>query len=143
MGWCEIWYAKNITGSSSNVVTASLTGNAYHRTIHVLQFSGCDTSDPYDGGNTNVGSSSSQSTNPAITTQANELMVAGYRTLVIGSFTAGTSPFQFTLSDQTTPRLATEYRLDTGVAGSYGSSMTYSTSNGYAASHVTFKKQNR
>jgi hypothetical protein len=50
----EIFYAKNITGNASNVVTANFAASAAFRRIVVLQYSGCDTVAPFDVGGTNT-----------------------------------------------------------------------------------------
>lgn len=45
---CEMWVATNVTGNSSNIVTANLSGNGGSRKIAVIQYSGLATSDVYD-----------------------------------------------------------------------------------------------
>lgn len=72
----EVWYAKNITGNASNVVTANLSGSFGGRRIHVLQYSGVDLTSPLGDDNTatvNPGTSISAS---VTTTTANELIIA-------------------------------------------------------------------
>ncbi len=46
IGFSEIWYAKNVTGHGSDVVTAALSSGATSRKIYVLQYSGVDTTTP-------------------------------------------------------------------------------------------------
>ena len=44
----EFWLAMNITGHATNVVTATFSGNASYRRIHVLQFSGVALTNAHD-----------------------------------------------------------------------------------------------
>jgi hypothetical protein len=133
-GDIEIWYAKNISGNANNVVTATFSASTEYREISVLQYSGADTSAPYDVSNTGTGTSTSQSTAASTTTYADEVIVAGYYEAATGTFTAGTN---FALRYDGT-YLGTEGRVVSST-GSYGSAITYSTSASYIAVHATFK----
>lgn len=43
-----MFYAKNITGASIQVITVTLNGSFAFRSLHVYQFSGADTTAPFD-----------------------------------------------------------------------------------------------
>lgn len=136
-GFTEIWYAYNITGGASNVVTVNYSGTVTYREVTVYQYSGIDTSDPYDVGNTGGGGSSSgtsQSTGSANTTQADEVIAAVYAEYDAGSCTAGSG---FTVRYDGT-YFCSEGRIVSST-GSYNSSLTYSASVQWTASHATFK----
>lgn len=75
----ELWYAYNITGNASNVITANLDGSYRYRYIIAAQYSGVYTGgDPLDvtatGGH--AGGSASITSGTFTTTQADELVVA-------------------------------------------------------------------
>jgi len=55
----EVWYAKNITGNASNVITATYSISASKRRIIVLQYSGADLTAPYETGEYEMGSGTS------------------------------------------------------------------------------------
>jgi hypothetical protein len=44
----DIWYAKNVSGNGSNVVTSTFSGNVTGRAICTLQYSGLSTTAPYN-----------------------------------------------------------------------------------------------
>lgn len=78
----EIWFAQNITGNASNVVTITLSGSAVGR-IAVHQYSGCATSSLQDTGfapagklNSNIGA---QYTTAATTAADGELIVGVFK----------------------------------------------------------------
>lgn len=79
MGDSAIFYAKNISGNASNVVTAHFASAGFSG-VTCIQFSGCDTSSPLDLNvtPTNVsGSASNTVTSGSFTTAvANEVIIA-------------------------------------------------------------------
>jgi hypothetical protein len=90
--YAEWFYAKNITGGASNVVTINFTSsNSDFPSIIVFQFSGVDTTAPADA---DVGSGSfinSPVTTPSYTTaQADEVILVGVNTNIANGYTAGT-----------------------------------------------------
>ena len=134
-GDVEIWYAKNIVGNSSNVVTATFTGSVAYRRIAVLQYSGANTSSPFDVIGVGTGTSSSMSTAAVATNVANEAIVAGYTYWNIATPTAGTNfTLRAILSD-----FAVEDRI-VNATGSYASTMSISSSLQYIGLHATFKQ---
>jgi hypothetical protein len=129
-----MWYAKNITGNASNVVTAALSAGTSNRGIIVSQYSGCDTTSPFDVYNTGTGSGTSQSTTASTITYADEVIVAAYAEGGTGTFTAGTN---FTLRHDG-DYSGLEDRIVSSIA-SYNSQITYNTSVSYMGIHATFK----
>lgn len=87
----RIFYAKNTVGHAANVATCNLSAGAVARSVITMEYSGIDTSTPFDveasgqvGGNTTVTSGA------FTTTQANEVVVAFVRSVgTQGTFTAG------------------------------------------------------
>jgi hypothetical protein len=72
------FYAKNIVGNASNVVTATFSSNTIYTDIFVLQYSGLDTASPLDAHTTGTASASTSVTSSSFTTsQADEVIVAG------------------------------------------------------------------
>jgi hypothetical protein len=138
-GFCasEIWYAKNILGHATNVVTITFNGNTQYRSIAVLQYSGCDTAAPYDvhqhgGSNSAV---KSQSTTAIATNYDNEVIVASYQEYGATTFTAGAN---FTIEYTGSTYYIVEDRIVSSIA-SYGSALTLGTAQRYRAVHATFK----
>lgn len=77
---CDIWYAKNITGNASNVVTANLSGAQTFRSIHILQYSGADPTAPFEIAATGTG------TGPSVTSSAFSPAAAGNVNVAFASF---------------------------------------------------------
>jgi hypothetical protein len=79
----EIWFAQNITGNASNVVTATLSGAATERRISVTQYSGCATSSIQDTGYApagNVTAASPAQSTAATTANSGEVIIgAAYK----------------------------------------------------------------
>src|ERR1051325_417258 len=74
----EIWYAYNISGVGSNVVTAALTsGTAAYFLISVRNFSGFGASDPFDGSNGTTGKSTSISSGSVGVIGTEDVILAG------------------------------------------------------------------
>lgn len=44
----EVWYAKNVTGHASNIVTVTWAAAVWYRTLEVLQYTGLSATTPYD-----------------------------------------------------------------------------------------------
>lgn len=72
----ETFYAKNITGNASNVVTAHFSAGATFRRIQVLQYSGADITTPLDTGNIGTGTGTALTT-ASFTTTASGVIVVG------------------------------------------------------------------
>ena len=136
VGLFECFYAKNITGHATNVVTATFGANKTTREISVLEYSGCDTVSPLDTHNVSAADAvgTAQVTAVATTNVADEVIVAGYDNASKGTVTAGAN---FTARYDGT-YLGTEDRIVSST-GSYGSAMTYGVSSHYLGIHATFK----
>lgn len=74
----EMWYAYNVTGNASNVVTVTFTAAATYRVIGVVEFSGVLTaSDPKDQAPTGGGAAAtSVSTGSFTPAESNEVSIA-------------------------------------------------------------------
>lgn len=75
----EIFYAKNVTGNASNVVTAHFSASATFRRIFVYQYSGCSTTAPFTTGEGSTGTAASTTsvvTGSFSTAIANSVLVA-------------------------------------------------------------------
>jgi hypothetical protein len=87
----QAFYAKNITGNASNILTATFSNSSPNFTwIAAFQYSGCDTSAPFDQENFGSGTSTSGTTGSITTTLADEVLVS-FTALAGGvtSFTPG------------------------------------------------------
>lgn len=62
----EFWYAKNIIGNASNVVTATYSATVAYRAVAVVQYSGLDSTTPFEL--TAKGTGSSSATTSTFTT---------------------------------------------------------------------------
>jgi hypothetical protein len=125
------WYfAKNITGNASNVVTANITGGggtSQYIALAVFEFSGCDTAATFD---VNVGTSgfhTSPETSPSFTTaQGAEVVLVGCSTGGISAvFTAGSG---YTLSEtqsNAAASIGTEYQIFSSVQTTVTASMSW------------------
>lgn len=93
----SLYYAENITGNASNVVTVTFSSSAAeYRRIVVEEFSGLATSSSTDGAaQTNSGTGTSYSTADITTTQSGLVVlgVCGYTTLSSWSGTPGNPDF--------------------------------------------------
>lgn len=92
-----LYYAENITGNASNVVTANFgSGSPEYRRIIVEEFSGIATSSSTDGSvQTNNGTGTAYSTADITTSQSGLVVlgVSGYTSLSSWSGTPGTPDF--------------------------------------------------
>jgi hypothetical protein len=75
----ELWFAQNITGNASNVVTVTYSGSATKRRVSVTQYSGCATSSIQDTGYApagNADTTSPKQSTAATTASDNEVVIA-------------------------------------------------------------------
>jgi hypothetical protein len=99
VGVIQMWYAKNIKGNTSNVVTCHFSSPDAWPTISVLQYSGADPSNPLDSQASASGSSAATSgVTPAVTpSRIGGVVVVGATVNKVGTtFSAGSG---FTLRD--------------------------------------------
>jgi len=88
----EIWYAVNVTGNASNVVTTHYSPSITFPRVVVHQYSGCATSSPFDQTATgHTASGTSVTSGNMVTTQANEVIVAFMSASNSCTWTAGAS----------------------------------------------------
>jgi hypothetical protein len=132
----SIYYAKNITGASNNVVTVTFNQAATKPDLRILEYSGINTSNPLDvsagaSGNSNVADSGF-----ATTSAANELVVGGSMATSNTVIMAG-APF--------TPRVITTTDSDVAedrlvnVAGSYHAWAPLNASGNWVMQMATFR----
>ncbi len=132
----EVWYAYNITGHASNVVTVTFNSSVIYRQIGVHQYSGgYISSAPLDVHSVGVGSGTALSCSAVTTNYANELMFAFFTINQTPTFTAG-SGFA---NRQNTIIGQTEDNTDLGAAGSETATMTSSISGNWAGVCATFR----
>mgnify|MGYP001582538628 CR=1 FL=1 len=141
-GDIEIWYAKNITGNASNVVTATFTGAVSNRGIMVHQYSGCDTTAPLDQQTDGQATALAQTVTDIATTTADEVLVAGFvEATTHSTYTAG-SGFTKQLAGTSADAYVT-YDKIVSATGTYpgGTINTVSSSadNTYIGITATFK----
>lgn len=88
-----LYYAKNITGNATNVVTGTWGSSADFAWIEALQYSGIDTTAPLDVaiGARTASTTSDHSVGTLTTAQAVELILCGVSENAFSTFTAGSS----------------------------------------------------
>lgn len=130
-GFQSLWYAKNVTGNASDVVTCNLnaaTGGAgftNYVAIGVSQFSGLSTSGPLDANASGTSSSGNGVTSGGFTTTvANELLFAGCSQVNLSiTYTAGSG---YTIAYQDGSAMMMEYEIvssiQTGATASFTAS---------------------
>jgi hypothetical protein len=137
----QIAYAKNIKGNPANVVTATFTAAAQFRRIIVHQYSGADTTDPFDVAavGSNATGSTALSTSAVTTNFANEVLVVfgSNNDGVTTTFTPGTN---FTIRvPQIANDMGSEDRI-VSATGSYSGTMTTGGSFTWRCSMAAFKE---
>ena len=137
----QLFYANDILGHASNVITATFSAARSFIRCCALQYSGCDQSNPFDqeaGGN---GTGTSMSTGNITTMQADEVLVAmaGEFTALSG-YTPGTNyterwdgPVDNSLSGS-----AMEDRIVSSI-DTYNATMTQSDSGDWVMALASFK----
>ena len=139
IGDMSMFYAKNITGHASNVVTASGDSSGYLE-ICVAQYSGLDKVSPLDvGGSINNSVVSNSVTSPSFTTtQANELIIcfATIATLA-ATFTAGSG---YTLRNATAASVFQE-KIVSSIQSSVTATITANVSYGFGITVMTLKEE--
>jgi len=81
----SLFYAKNITGNASNVITASF-GASIFNAIDAVQYSGLDKTSPLDATATGTGSGSTTITSGTFSTSsADQIIVAGCQQSFVGA----------------------------------------------------------
>lgn len=140
----QIWYCANITGNASNIVTATFSSATTGHSIMVHEFSGAAVSSVFDQENGTSGTGSSLSAGNVTTTQADEVLVAGFvRWNSGGVWTEGSS---YTMGANTSaintgymPSMM-EYRI-VSATGTYDGNATNTGGGEYLAVVASFKAQ--
>lgn len=107
----EIFYAYNITGHASNVVTATYADTVSYRAITVLQFSGLGTSDPLEDSDSATGNGTTQSTPTLTRTSSDALIVAGGTANLSQSGGAGYTYNNFGITGDANTYFCDEYKI--------------------------------
>jgi hypothetical protein len=139
-----IFYAKNIKGGPTTV-TASWSGGSMdgYNAIHIFEFSGLDTADPFDKAATSTGASTSQTSgNTATISQANELLFGFFGENNILTYPTMTATGVFTRGIEVAGSNKSNSFSEYGVvssAGAYSANSTSGSSQNYSAAIATFK----
>jgi hypothetical protein len=131
------WYAYNITGNASNIVTATFASNTGYYNIAVAQYSGIRTaSDPLDVYDTAQATGTSVTSGAFTTTNANDLIICyAANNSIAGTNSAGAG---FTL--RSAGALATfQEKIVSSIQTGATVSISNSSSVGWAFATMTFK----
>ena len=136
----EIFYAKNITGNASNIVTANFAASATFRRVMVYQISGCDTSAPFtvgEGGTAVALAAAAVTTTSWTTATADEILFGG----------AGTSGAAATITPgtgytNTLAKIGTDSHMEfriVSATGTYTAGYTSGSNQDWWLSGASFK----
>jgi len=115
----RLYYARNIKGGSETV-TINLAANSPYLEVYVSEYTGADTLNPLDVSAQNTGSSSSVTSGSAVTTSANDLLMAfciGDNSCTAGSGFTARSTYHSNLMEDRSLTTAASYAA-TGSANS-------------------------
>jgi hypothetical protein len=134
----DIWYGLNSSGSSTSI-TVTYTNATGNCGLNVSEFSGISTADAVDvAAASTSGISTTPTTGTAVTTHANDLIIAGAAGESVGPTTAGPTNSFIALTEAANGnRIIPAYRIVTS-AGSYNTSWTESDE-GWDAAIVALK----
>jgi hypothetical protein len=132
----DIWYAKNITGNSANVVTANLSGATSFSTIAAMQYSGANASSPQDTAANGHATGTSVTTGSFTPAGAGEVAVAmASNNSGAGTWTAGTG-YVLRAVEVTSNTISEDSLISTGAQTA---SITFGSSSGLDLSVCVFK----
>jgi fibronectin type 3 domain-containing protein len=136
VGAQQIYYAKNIKGSAanSNTVTVTFSTAISDSDIRIVEYSGIDPVNAYDGGVGASGTGTTQSSGLLTTTNANDLLVAG--NFIAGNTTAVGTGFALHLT--TNYAEIVEDKVVTAI-GSYSATATQDTSGYWLMQMAAFR----
>lgn len=126
------YYAKNIAGAGSNVVTGTFSGPVWPM-MRVLEYGGLDATSPFDTATDASGTGDTATTGPITTSQPNDIVVVADR--MCPDAVAPTTGF--TLRDQTSGDLVEDMTVAT--AGSVTASVSLVSSGSWIQQMVGFK----
>lgn len=133
----SVWYAKNITGGTLPTITATLAGST-QAAIIVREYSGADTTAPFDKKAVATGVAGTvDSTSTATTTQANELVIGAIASSA-GTPVAGSGYGNMTTKVALTIIAGMEDKL-VSATGTYNATFT-GPSSIWVATVATFKE---
>ena len=115
----EMWYATNITGNASNIVTATFSESVSNSTIQTMEFSGLGTAS-VDTSNHCVGTNAPSSC-AITTTEAVTLAFSGLRNTQQAS--NGSAGSGYTLTTEVTYTQIFEYKINS-TSGTYSGDFT-------------------
>lgn len=133
----EIWYAKNITAESSNIITGSYSGEVSYGNISVTEFSGVDTTSPL------VSTSYTQEASGVTSHSSGNITTTSSDTVIIGggagndkvNFTVGTG---FTALEGTYSYYFSLYKI-LSASGSYDVNYTSDSTTTKVVTGAIFK----
>jgi hypothetical protein len=140
-GSSDVWYAKNITGNGSNVVTVTFSGTSAFTAVIVHQYSVASKTAPFEVGQSGTGgpavtSVTSGSFSPAGSGNVN--VAIGTQSVGAGTWTAGTNYVLVKLSGATV-NVQSEHRL-AAPSGAQTASITFQNANTMTISVASFKQ---
>ena len=139
----EIWVATNITGNASNIVTATFSNTTAYRHIAACQYSGLATSSVYDAGSTgklDASDTTSHSSNTAVTSVADEVIVCWFVTWNTLQTYSASSPYTIR-ANGTGGNLVCMVDQIVSSTGTYGVTVGTSSANQQVSIARTFKMQ--
>lgn len=137
-----IYYAKNITGHATNVVTVNFSPSAEFSWACAVQYSGLDTVSPVDAIDVKTGTGVSDLVSDPFSTAREGVVVLGASQATFTTYTAGAD---FTLIDGAIGNNVgdnfggVEERITTGSLSSYTAHITSGATNAYTVGLVAFK----
>jgi hypothetical protein len=131
-----IYYAKNVAGGS-NTVTVKFNSTANYSELRIFEYSGADTSNPFDQSAAASGSAATADSGPATTTSPNELIFAADSVAPGVGYQAEGDPFVPRLV--TSSEVAEERVVD--LADTYNATAALTGSGTWIMQMVTFKAQ--
>lgn len=133
-----MFYAKNITGNASNVVTANFSGSVNYRGISVQEISGADTTNPFDVSAKGSANGPDVTTGSFTTTVADTIVVCGMTPEAVGeSYTPGSG---YTIpSGATSDYTTSQYQIFSSIQSSATASCSTGNTNGKAIIAAAFK----
>ena len=133
----SIYYAKNIVAAAAgaNTVTVTFSTSAIYPDVRILEYSGLDTNNPFDGGAGATGTTTTADSGALTTTNANDLLIGA--NIVATSTAAPGAGFTQRIDTNPDGDIA-EDRVVT-VVGSYHATATLSAAGSWIMQVVAFK----
>lgn len=132
----DIWYAQNVTGNASNVITANFSGSAGYAFMYAAQYSGAATASALDQTSTGYTTGTSVASSAFTTTQADEVLTA------IGYYSSADTPTAgsgYTMVSDAALRCLYEYQIVSSIQSSVTAGYSTTGSNSKMVVVATFK----